>query len=292
MQPAASVIIPHHNDADALTTCLQSLAACPERGQVEIIVVDNGPATLPPAFTRSFPDVRFFHQHQKGAALARNTGVQRARGHILIFTDSDCVVAPDFLSQAIAAGQAQDLTGGAVRLSTPPNQSPNAVQAFERVFAFNQRHYIEAKGFSVTANLVTNATVFRQVGPFRGGLSEDYDWCLRARAAGFRLHYRPEMVVHHPCRATWAQLRAKWRRITAETYGLHHSRQRGLLRWVGLAALMPLSILAHAPRVFRSPELSSPAERLAALRTLARLRLWRMAEMLRLMLCRKPANTG
>jgi hypothetical protein len=49
----------------------------------------------------------------------------------------------------------------------------------------------------------------------------------------------------------------------------------------GKALAMPASILAHAPRVLTHPGLHGAAERLAALATLARLRLQRGVWMLR-----------
>ena len=292
MRPAASVIIPHHNDKDRLFLCLASLQRCSNRAEVEIIVVDNGQPSLDATFTKHHPDISFHYEPETGAAHARNTGIRHAKGHILIFTDSDCQVAPDFLTQALEAGAAHDVTGGRVLLTTQGVKLPNAIQAFEQVFAFNQRHYIEDKGFSVTANLVTNIETIRAVGPFRAGLSEDYDWCQRATALGYKLVYQPDLIVSHPCRTSWGQLRSKWKRITAETYGVHRSRGKATALWVAHALLMPFSVAAHTPRVLRSSSLATPSERVGALTILARLRLWRMVEMIRIALSQDPAESG
>lgn len=284
MTPAASVIIPHFNDEAGLAKCLASLKQCGCYEQVEVVVVNNDKSNLDDSIRSQHPEIHFLTEPKQGAAHARNTGVRHASGSILIFTDSDCEATPDFLRNALSAGRRYDLTGGAVTLSTQPH--PNPTQAFEQVFAFNQRRYIEVKGFSVTANLVTNVDVFHAVGPFRAGLSEDHDWCQRAKALGYQLVYQPDLVVYHPCRMSWAQLKAKWIRITAETRALHRTNGGSNAKWVLRAFLMPASILAHTPRVLLSPALSSPRERIGALKTLARLRLWRMGEMLRLALPR------
>lgn len=292
MPPSASIIIPHHNDKERLALCLASLEQCSNRAAVEIIVVDNGQPSLDAAFAASAPGIRFLKETRKGAAHARNAGVQEAQGHILIFTDSDCQVAPDFLTKALEVGARHDLAGGMVQLTTQRAKRSNSVQAFEQVFAFNQGDYIENKGFSVTANLVTNIDTFRKVGPFRAGLSEDFDWCQRATCLGYTLVYQPDLIVRHPCRTSWDQLRSKWKRITAETYGIHQSRGKANALWIARAFLMPLSILAHMPRVLRSSALSTPQERVGALAMLARLRLWRMIEMIRVVWPRNSAETG
>ena len=291
MHPTATVIIPHHDDKDRLALCLASLERCNDRTKVEIIVVDNGQPSLDTVFMHKRPDICFHYEPQAGAAHARNTGARHANGNILIFTDSDCQVAHDFLTKALEVGAAYDVAGGAVVLTTPGTKKSNAIQAFEQVFAFNQRHYIEDRDFSVTANLVTNIEAFRIVGPFRAGVSEDYDWCRRATVIGYKLIYQPDLIVSHPCRTSWDQLKSKWKRITAETYGVHQSSDGTTALWILRALMMPLSIVVHTPRVMWSSALTTPKERAGALTTLARLRLWRMAEMIRLAAMRGAAET-
>lgn len=279
--PEASVVIPHYRDACRLDRCLMSLGQSVGRALVEIIVVDNGPRTLGASFVGRHPNVRFFHESRQGAAHARNTGVASAKGPILIFTDSDCIVGPEFLERAIKAGLTHDIIGGAITLSSPIEGQKNGIQAFEHVFAFNQQEYVAKKGFSVTANLVTTRAVFAKTGPFQTGVSEDLDWCHRAIKLGFKLVFEPGLGVFHPARETWPQLRDKWRRITSESYGVHCAAAAPDVMWYLRAALMPVSIAYHIPRILVSSSLSSPQERWGGIVILARLRLWRAAEMVR-----------
>ena len=53
------------------------------------------------------------------------------------------------------------------------------------------------------------------------------------------------------------------------------------LKWALKGLMMPLSILAHLPKVLRSPALSGPRDRWRAAVTLIRLRMLRMVWMLR-----------
>lgn len=109
-----------------------------------------------------------------------------------------------------------DLVGGRVSVfdETPPPRT--GAQAFEVAFAFDNRAYIAAKGFSVTANLVTRRDVFLATGPFVHGVSEDLDWCRRATAKGFRLAYDDDLRVGHPSRNDWPALRRKWQRVAED----------------------------------------------------------------------------
>ncbi|MEP3347005.1 MAG: glycosyltransferase [Litoreibacter sp.] len=280
-RPQASVIIPHHNDEEALIHCLNSLAHCDHRADVEIIVVDNGAPKLDHKIIHAHPDIRFLRATEKGAAHARNYGVRHSNSRILIFTDSDCQVPTNFLTKAMDASIAHDISGGAIDMMSNDPDYANAVEAFEHVFAFNQQHYIQRKGFSVTANLVTNTDVFKHVGPFRAGVSEDYDWGQRATEYGYKIKFKPNLRVFHPSRSSWEGLTSKWRRITIESYGIHRSRRQSTALWLFRALLMPLSVPAHIPKVLFSSALNGPSERIAAIKTLARIRIWRMREMLR-----------
>ena len=158
----------------------------------------------------------------------------------------------------------------------------SGAEAFERVFAFNNRRYVEEEGFSVTANLFCSRPVFDAVGPFLTGVSEDVEWCRRATAKGFTLAYAADAIVSHPARRNWRELKRKWQRINAERFALAVRAPRGRARWAAQTAMLPLSILAHAPRVLRSAALQRQS-RWGALATLARLRCWRTGDALGLL---------
>ena len=130
------------------------------------------------------------------------------------------------------------------------------------------------------ANLLTRRDVFDAVGGFRAGLSEDADWCLRARAIGYRLAYADELRVAHPSRGDMSALLRKWRRLVDEGFGLNGSDPIGRFIWAVKALLMPVSVLIHTPRILMHPALRSGPERYRAWTTLAYLRLLRMTWML------------
>lgn len=275
----AAIIIPHYNDVARLQRCLTALMPQLD-ARCEIVVVDNGSTESLDPLRKAWPGLRLVREPRKGAACARNRGVAETTAPRLFFLDCDCVPDPDWLDSARRLADSADILGGAIRLfdETPPPRT--GAQAFEAVFAFDNKGYIQRKGFSVTANLLTRRDVFRAVGDFSPGLSEDLDWCQRATGKGFGLVYAPLLRVGHPSRRDWAELRRKWLRLTRESFALTDRTAGARLLWAMRAALMPVSILAHIPRVLRHPALSG-RERAAALATLARLRLSRAGWMLR-----------
>lgn len=272
-----AVIIPHYNDTARLRRCLSALTR-EGTGGADILVVDNGSTEPLEALKRDFPSVRFVYESGKGAALARNRGVQETRAGTLAFLDADCVPAPGWLGTIAAVAGRSDIVGGAIDVFDETPAPRTGAQAFETVFAFNYRNYIEKKGFSVTANLVTSRDVFETVGPFINGVSEDEEWCRRARSKGFAVALAEELRVAHPTRSDWPALEKKWKRLTQEMHALHRNTYpgpAGQLRWLIRAVLMPFSAIVHLPKVLFSPKLKGAGERLRGAATLVRLRLLR-----------------
>jgi cellulose synthase/poly-beta-1,6-N-acetylglucosamine synthase-like glycosyltransferase len=286
-EPFVSIIVPHYNDIDALRLCHERLLA--QRwpsDRLEIVVVDNNSRCGLDAVRAAAPTATVVLETAQGAGPARNAGVAASRGEVLAFLDSDCVPEPDWLGEGVAALQRHDFVGGQVLVFARAPERPTPIEAFEIVFNFNFRRYIEEVGFTGTGNMFVPRDVFDRVGGFRTGVSEDMDWSFRARAMGYTLGYAERAVVGHPARRDWPELIRRWSRIVSEHYETSRERRAGRITFVGKALLMPLSIPPHAIDVLRSDKLRGARARIGAIQILARLRLWRARQMLRLALQR------
>lgn len=96
-----SVVIPTYNRLPILQKCLQALESQTFTGDYEIILVDDGSTDGTIDWLQQnqqdFNHVKYFVQNHAGPAIARNLGVEKAQGDIIIFIDSDLVVLSDFL---------------------------------------------------------------------------------------------------------------------------------------------------------------------------------------------------
>lgn len=288
-QPEISVVVPHYDQLAELDLCLASLERQTlPRANLEIIVVDNAsPCGMAAVGAAVAGRARLLEETSKGAGPARNRGVADARGRVLAFIDADCIASPHWLEEGLKGLERYDIVGGRVDVAVVDETRMSGPEAFERVFAFDFRTYIEHKGFTGSGNLFCRRAVFDDVGGFRQAVSEDRDWSFRATAKGYRIGYHDAAAIAHPARADWAELKRKWQRLNRETLLLAADRPLGQWRFLARSYLLPVSILPHGWRVLRSPRLPNMETKLRGLATLAKLRAWRFLDAHRAMLERR-----
>ena len=92
MQPLVSVIVPVYNVEKTLDRCISSIVNQTYHN-LEIILVDDGSPDNCPQICDEWAkrDVRIkvVHKHNEGLGMARNTGMNNAKGDYLCFVDSD-----------------------------------------------------------------------------------------------------------------------------------------------------------------------------------------------------------
>lgn len=291
-KPRVSIIIPHLNQPEFLLRCLTSIKAQTyDQTLVEVIVVDNGSKKLPTQICQQFPNVKLLAETTPGPGPARNKGIEAAQTEILAFIDADCIADSNWLSALTTALQdpSINIVGGDVRIAYEDPKNLTALEAYESVFAYRQKEYIEKKGFSGTGNLATTKHVMRQVGPFRGiEVAEDRDWGNRAVVLGKKIVYVPVMIVSHPARKTFDELKHKWDRHTSHDYEEISQSLIGKLKWLLRLMMIGASSIIDCYKVFMSNRLSSMLSRLKACTILFRIRLDRASNMTTLLLTKNP----
>ena len=111
MSALVSIIVPVYGISRYLDRCVESLLRQTYQN-LEIILVDDGsPDDCPQkcdAWQRRDPRVRVIHQRNTGLGMARNAGLDRARGEYVCFFDGDDHVAPETIEKACAAAVKYD----------------------------------------------------------------------------------------------------------------------------------------------------------------------------------------
>lgn len=287
-KPLISVVIPHLNQPASLDACLASLSTQTlALSNFEVIVVDNGSASPPEAVTARYPGTRLAREPKPGPGLARNRGTETARADIFAFIDADCRADTNWLRnalQVLGSSPERTILGGDVRIWRTSNASITALEAYESVFAYRFKLYIEQHGFSGTGNLVVRRSDFNRVGPFRGiEVAEDIDWGQRARSAGFTFLYVPEMIVFHPARESLRELFVKWDRHIQHAVNTSPRNTSWQLRWLLRAATIFVSPLIDWTKVVASDRIHGISARMKAIAVLLAIRVYRAHRMISLL---------
>ena len=245
-QKYVTIIIPTYNDWERLALCISALAVQTyPRDSFEVIIVNNKPDdNIPVDFT--LPDnFQVVAEVKPGSYAARNKGLSLARGEIVGFTDSDCIPDPDWIKNAVLYFE---MHNNCSRIAGKidfyfKKVKPNHVELLESLFSFNQDKYVERQGMGVTANMFSRKSVFNTVGNFNEKLMSggDLEWGRRANSAGCNIHYVKSVIVKHPARSTFAELKSKARRVAGghSQIGVNKKRSFVNLAWKLILAFKP-----------------------------------------------------
>lgn len=109
--PTVSVIVPAYNAVSYVPQCLDSLLSQSFK-DIEIICIDDGSTDetldLLRAYEQKDPRVSVLKQNNAGPGVARNNGIDAARGDYLYFLDADDFCHPDFLEKALQTAKETD----------------------------------------------------------------------------------------------------------------------------------------------------------------------------------------
>ena len=110
-QDLISIIVPVYGVEKYLNACVDSILAQTHKN-LEVILIDDGSpdscGAICDAYALRDTRVRVIHQTNAGAANAKNTGLDTARGDYIAFADSDDWVEPDWIEKMLQAAQTQD----------------------------------------------------------------------------------------------------------------------------------------------------------------------------------------
>lgn len=204
-----SVVLAAYNRPDALRTLLHDLAAQDlPPGQLEVVVVDDGSArpVEPLLADLRLPfALQCVRQDNAGAAAARDRGVRLARGAIVIITDDDMRVGPDFVRRHLETHRA----GATVVLGHIASSSKLAeLPIFERFHARQLERFVRGvesgkiavHGVHVcTGNVSFRRADYLALGGFDKDLkrSEDRELGVRLEKNGGKLRFAAQAITRH-----------------------------------------------------------------------------------------------
>jgi glycosyltransferase involved in cell wall biosynthesis len=199
MAPSISVIIPVYNDKKNITDCIHSvLGQSFPRDRFEIIVVDNNSNDGTAEIIRNFKEIRYHFEGKKGAAASRNSGIAISQGSIIAFTDSDCIVDKNWLTEIDNSIITCDALAG---YSDGINKNWIAeVEAEEYEHLMDMIRNNSSMIRMDTRNCAVKKSLLQSLDGFDEKIAcsiEDWELSARALAAGYCIRFNQKMIVHH-----------------------------------------------------------------------------------------------
>lgn len=190
-----SVVIATKDRAAYLERALASLGQQAGAPSFELIVVDNGSSdataqVVERAKHSILRDVTYLFDERPNRAAARNRGVEKAAGHLILFVDDDVWLPPDFVAAHERAHTTSNLVVNGPIVNTPSyDDRPKPTPAsFSRAFL-------------CTCNVSLERHAFLSVGGFDEQFRlygwEDTELGMRLREKGLRRKFAWGAFLYH-----------------------------------------------------------------------------------------------
>lgn len=189
--PSVSVVIPAFNEEKYLQTCLTSIAKQKYK-PLEIIVVDNNSTDKTKEIALSFK-TKVVTAKKQGIIPTRNTGFDAAKGELIVRTDADTVVPPDWIERIVADFKNPDIVAvtGPARFGKSLNpQVTTAVFSLNKLFFNNEGLY--GPNMSLRKNIWLK--VRDNVCSNEADIHEDLDLSIHVSQYG-KVYYDSKLVV-------------------------------------------------------------------------------------------------
>jgi len=202
--PRVSVIIPAYNSAKYISDTLDSVTRQKFREHEIIVVNDGSPDTeeFERAIFLHLENITYIDQRNAGAGVARNTGIEHARGGIIAFLDADDIWLPDYLAAQLVflERHAYDMVYCDARLF-------GMQSAYRRTFMETAPSTGEANFESILdlkCNVITSGTMARRQKIIDAGLFEtervrahDFHLWLRMAKNGAKIGYQKKQLLKY-----------------------------------------------------------------------------------------------
>jgi GT2 family glycosyltransferase len=282
-RPDLSVVVVTHNGREMALRTLRSGRAALGSIRAEWIVADSDSSDgTPGAIEAEFAEVEVLRVANRGFAAGNNAGIARARGRYVLLLNPDVEVRegtfadlikalderPDVgIASVVQRGAGGELQFSMRRFPSPARDLGESLGAARwpllrslQELDVRAGHYLgeASPDWIVGAFLCARAEAIAAIGPMDDRFflySEEIDWCLRARKAGWDVRHIPAMTVtHHAGRRDGGDLMAQLAHSRMLFARKHHGRLGAEgIRWA-LAAGYLVRIAARLPLALSRPK--------------------------------------
>jgi GT2 family glycosyltransferase len=216
-RPPASIVVPTRARLAYLEVTLASLAPQAQAAGAEILVVDDaGSSEAALELAGSFGARYEPHPAPIGLNAARNSGVERSTGELVVFVDDDIRASDGWLGALIEAAREHpevDVLSGPIRPSLEGRSPRSCGREGAPVTTLDLGPDDTDARYAWGANMAIRRSALERVGPFdvtleHGGDEQEWQDRLRAVTPGARVLYVAAAAVEHRRAGKDARLRS------------------------------------------------------------------------------------
>ena len=213
---SVSIIVPTFNGASRIGNCLNALLEQTLECDSEILVVNDGSTDDTADIIARYSRVRLINQPNAGPAAARNRGADEAKGAIILFTDDDCVPAPNWLAAMVEPFSDPNVIGVKGVYRTCQRSLIARFVQVEYEDRYRLMTDLRSIDFIDTYSAGFRLDYFLQMNgydtSFPVACAEDAELSYRMSARGWILKFVPSAIVYHTHPDTlWRYLKKKYK---------------------------------------------------------------------------------
>ena len=206
MTPPASIVIPTRARPGYLEVALGSIAAQAADAGAEVLVIDDaGPSPLIRALAERFGARYEPNPGPRGLNVARNTGVERSQGELVVFVDDDVRASPQWLRALLDAAQENpdvDVFAGPIRPRLEGARIRSCGREGPPITSLDLGEADTDTRYAWGANIAIRRRALQRVGPFdvsleHGGDEQEWQDRMRSKAPRSRVRYVARAAVEH-----------------------------------------------------------------------------------------------
>jgi glycosyltransferase involved in cell wall biosynthesis len=212
MELTFSFIIPVFDRPDEINELLESLSNQSDR-VFEIVIVEDG-STVPCEHIiekyKDRLDISYFYKAHEMPSIARNYGMEKAKGNYFIFVDSDCIIPPEYMETIKRELRKEyvDAFGG-------PDKADSSFTNIQKAINYAMTSFITTGGirggqkidkfYPRSFNLGLSREIYENIGGYPITLmhpGEDMVLSIEIIKRGYKTRLIPEAYVFHKRRTS------------------------------------------------------------------------------------------
>lgn len=269
-----SIIIVTWNSEEDIIQCLDSIERASQNIDVEIFVVDNNSRdNTVNIVQKSYPDVKLISNHENfGFAKANNQAIKMCSGKYILLLNPDTVLNTTSLNDSLTyMEQNADIGVLGCMIKNSDGSIQPSVRRFPTVFsqilvlcklhnffpriASLKKYFASDFDYSSNQNvdqvmgayMFVNRNCVEKIGLLDEGFwiwFEDVDYCKRAKDAGFKVTYNPNISIMHKQSRSFEKLLAKQeQRIFNKSMFYYAKKHFNRFSYILLKCFQPISIM-------------------------------------------------